>query len=180
MCSQAVSTLKNNIPRLGCHGMKKRLLILADLGHLKAYRLLYNAPGLRPKMELITTFNTQEASGRMKDKLTDSPQMFRSDAPPGDTQSVRSSGERHTMELEFARRAVKEIGQHISQIILHEPDAEECILSARKEIHGHLLDHIQPQARNRIVVNWPEDLTNLPTGALVDRVERWEREPVGA
>jgi hypothetical protein len=160
--------------------MKKRLLILADLGHLKAFRLVYNAPGLKPKLELISTFSTQEASGRLQDKVTDSPEMFRSDAPPGDIQSVRSSGERHNIELEFARRAVKEIGRRISEIVLSEPDAEECILAARKEIHGQLLDHIQPPARNRLIANWPEDLTNVPNGGLVDRIERWERELVGA
>jgi hypothetical protein len=160
--------------------MKKRLLILADLGHLKAFRLTYNAPGLKPKLELITTFSTQEASGRLKDKLTDSPEMFRSDAPPGNAQSVRSSGERHNMQLEFARRAVKEIGRQISDIILNEPDGEECILAARREIHGQLLDHIQPRARDRIVANWPEDLTNMPNGGLVGRVDKWEREPVEA
>src|SRR3954453_2766532 len=160
--------------------MKKRLLILADLGHLKAYRLLYNAPGLKPKLELITTVSTQEASGRLRDKVTDSSEMHRSDAPPGNNQSVRSSGERHGMEQEFARRAAKEIGQHISEIILNEPDADECIFAATKEVHGQFLNHIQPQARNRIIANWPEDLTNVPNGALVDRIERWEREPVGA
>jgi len=158
--------------------MKKRLLILADLGHLKAFRLLYNAPGLKPKLELITTISTQEASGRLTDKLTDSPEHFRGDG--ANTQGVRSTGERHTMEQEFARRAVKEIGQHITEIVLKEPDADECILSARKEIHGQLLDHIQPQARNRITANWPEDLTNVPNGGLVERIERWERELVGA
>lgn len=158
--------------------MKKRLLILADLGHLKAYRLLYHAPGLKPKLELITTISTQEASGRLRDKLTDSPDHFRGDGV--NTQGVRSTGERHTMELEFARRAVKQIGQHISEIVRNERDVEECILSARKEIHGQLLDHIEPAARNRIIANWPEDLTNLPNGALVERVERWERELVGA
>ena len=84
--------------------MKKRLLILADLGHLKAFRLVYNAPGLKPKLELITTFSTHEASGRLQEKVTDVPEMFRSDAPPGNMQSVRSSGERHTMKQEFARQ----------------------------------------------------------------------------
>jgi hypothetical protein len=159
--------------------MKKRLLILADLGHLKAYRLLYNAPGLKPKLELIGTFSTLEASGRMRDKVSDSPETYRADAAPGD-RGVRSSGERHNLGLELARRAVKEIGQQISELIGNQTEAEECIFAANREIHGQILDHIQPQARNKIIVNWPEDLTNVPNGDLVSRVEQWDKEGVGA
>jgi hypothetical protein len=158
--------------------MKKRLLILADLGHLKAYRLLYYAPGLKPKLELIETFSTQEASGRLRDKITDSPETFRGDA--ANSSGVRSSGERHNIILEFHRRAVKEIARHIDDLIRNEPDAEECLFAASKEIHNEVTEHLTPQERNRIIAHWHEDLTNLRNGDLVARVEEWEKQMVGA
>jgi hypothetical protein len=157
--------------------MKKRLLILADLGHLKAYRLLYSAPGLKPKLELIKTFSTLQASGRLTDKLTDSPETYRGDA--GRNQSVRSSGERHNIELELQKRAVKELAHQISDIIRNEPDIE-CLFAASKDTNSQILDHLPPNVRQRIVANWPDDLTNLPNGELVERVEEWERQAIGA
>jgi hypothetical protein len=165
-------------PRLDFRGMKKRLLILADLGHLKAYRLLYRAPGLKPKFELIKTFSTQEANGRLRDKLTDSPETFRADAAK--SQGVRASGERHNIELEFQRRAVKELAREISQIIRNEPESQECLFAASKEINPHIVEHLDPQARAKIVANWHDDLINLPNGELVGRVFDWERQAVGA
>lgn len=159
--------------------MKKRLLILADLGHLKAYRLLYNAPGLKPKLELIGTFSTQEASGRLRDKLTDNPDLKRGDVA-GTMQGVTSDGERHNIDLEFERRAVKELARHISDIIRNEPGLEECLFSASREIHNGILEHLTQSARNRIVAHWHEDLINLPNGDLVRRVDEWEKQAVGA
>jgi hypothetical protein len=158
--------------------MKKRLLILADLGHLKAYRLLYRAPGLRPKLELIGTFNTQEASGKLKDKLTDSPETYRGDA--GKNQSIRSSGERHNINLELHRRAVKELARHISEIVRNEPDGEECIFAAIKDINNEIVDQLQPDVRGKIIANWPDNLTNVPNGQLVERIQQWEKQGVAA
>lgn len=158
--------------------MKKRLLILADLGHLKIYRLLYNAPGLKPKFELITNFSTQEASGRLRDKITDSPETFRGDAGIGE--GIRSSGERHNIKLEFHRRAIKEIAKEIGDVIRKEPDLEECLFAAGKEIHNQIIEHLAPQARGKIIAHWHEDLTKVPNGDLVERVEEWEKQAVGA
>ncbi len=158
--------------------MKQRLLILTDLGHLKVYRLLYSAPGLKPKLELIKTFSTAEASGRLADKLTDSPETYRGDA--GRNQSVRSSGERHNIELELEKRAVKELVRQIAGILLDETEALECIFAASKEISPQILQQLPPNARSRVVANWPDDLTNLPNGKLVERVEEWERQAIGA
>jgi len=156
--------------------MKKRLLILADLGHLKAFRLLYNAPGLKPKLDLIGSFSTSEASNRMRDKVTDNPGMFRGDA--SSSSGVRSSGERHNMELEFHRRAIKELAGHINDIVRHEPDLEECLFAATKEIHNQILEQLQPQVRSKIVSHWREDLTRIPNASLVQRVDEWDKQPV--
>lgn len=159
--------------------MKKRLLILADLGHLKAYRLLYNAPGLKPKLELIGTFRTQEASGRLRDKLTDNPDLKRGDVA-GTQQGVTSDGERHNIDLEFERRAVKELARHINDIIGNEPGLEECFFAAARGQHNQIVEHLNPQARKKIIADWHEDLINLPNSELVRRVDEWEKQAVGA
>jgi hypothetical protein len=155
--------------------MKKRLLILADLGHLKAFRLLYNAPGLKPKLELIETFSTHEASGRMRDKVTDSPDLKRGDLA-GTNQGVTSDGERHNIDLEFQRRAQKELGRHIAEIIRSESDIDEWFFSAKNGINSHVLQHVPQQLRNKMIANWTEDLINLPNGELVRRVDEWEKQ----
>lgn len=159
--------------------MKKRLLILADLGHLKAYRLLYNAPGLKPKMELIGTFSTIEASGRLRDKLTDNPDLKRGDLA-GMQQGITSDGERHNIDLEFQRRAVKDLARQIGEIIRKEPGLDGCFFAAAKEPHNQIVEHLSAQARQQIIADWHEDLTNLPNGELVRRVDEWEKQAIGA
>jgi hypothetical protein len=159
--------------------MKKRLLILADLGHLKAFRLLYNAPGLKPKLELISTFSTPEASGRMRDKVTDSPDLKRGDVA-GTNQGITSDGERHNIDLEFRRRALKELGHQITEIVQHEPDLEECVFAASREIHNAVVELLSPQVRNKLVAEWSENLINAPHSELVRRVDDWQKQTVGA
>lgn len=159
--------------------MKKRLLILADLGHLKAYRLLYNVPGLKPKFELIDSFSTIEASGRLRDKLTDNPDLKRGDAS-STQQGVNSDGERHNIDLEFQRRAQKELGRRITEIVRKEPEAQEWFFAAKSSINSALLEHVPQQLRNGIVANWQDDLVNIPNGQLVQRVDEWEKQAVGA
>jgi hypothetical protein len=155
--------------------MKKRLLILADLGHLKAFRLLYNAPGLKPKLELIGTFSTTEASGRMRDKVTDSPDAKRGDVASA-TQGVTSDGERHNLSLEFQRRAQKQLGQQITDLVRNEADIEEWFFAAKNEINSHVLQHVPQSIRNKMIANWTEDLINIPNGELVHRVDEWEKQ----
>ena len=155
--------------------MEKRLLILADLGHLKAFRLLYNAPGLKPKLELIEHLSTAEASGRMRDKVTDSPDLKRGDVA-ATNQGITSDGERHNINLEFQRRAQKELGRRITEIVGKDSEIEEWFFAAKNELNSHILQHVPQQLRDRMIANWTEDLTNLPNGELVRRVDDWEKQ----
>jgi hypothetical protein len=104
--------------------------------------------------------------------------MFRGDA--SSSSGVRSSGERHNIELEFHRRAIKELAGHINDIVRHEPDLEECLFAATNGIHNQILEHLQPEVRGKIISHWREDLTRIPNASLVQRVGDWEKQAVGA
>src|SRR3989442_14024327 len=50
--------------------MANKLIILADLGELKAYKLTRDELDTTPRLELVETFNTLDGHGRIVDKVS--------------------------------------------------------------------------------------------------------------
>lgn len=115
----------------------------------------------------------------MRDKVTDSPDLKRGDVA-ATNQGITSDGERHNIDLEFRRRALKELGRQITEIIQNEPEVEECVFAAAREMHNAVLEHLSPAVRNKLVADWSENLINAPNSELVRRLEGWEKQAVGA
>ena len=82
--------------------MTKTILVTADLGHLKAYRLQQDQRPGRPKMEVLQTETTQ-ATRHLSDIVTDQAGQFRKGSFPAGP-SDRSDGEPHNLTLERQRR----------------------------------------------------------------------------
>ncbi len=140
--------------------MKNTLLVVADLGGYKAYRIAPNEkPNRAPHLELLEHYQNGQAHDRIADKVTDAAGRFprAGGINPG---GAMSAGERHNMELETRKRLVRQLGQRINTLAASQ-DIEQCMLAASREINGQLMGELNGQVRGKIVKNICADLTKV-------------------
>jgi hypothetical protein len=146
--------------------MKDTLLVVADLGSLKAYKLEKNQLHRSPRLELIEEFNTVQAHTKMGEQLTDQAGRFPR-TMVGPQSGAMSAGERHNIELENRKRLIKQLAQSLNEMLLR-AEVESCYLAASREINHQLLDGLSTQARQKIEKNVPADLTKIEKNDLLD------------
>jgi hypothetical protein len=140
--------------------MRNKLVLVSDLGCLKAYKVDYDELSTNPKVELIEEVTTDEADGRLSDKLTDEAGRF-----PGGGRGyhvVRANGERHNISLELERRAIGYLAGKVNHIVKNHGNEDRSVyLAAVKEINNQIMNRLEPMVRMRIEKNVPEDLTKI-------------------
>src|SRR5260370_33356449 len=130
--------------------MKDKLIIVADLGLLKAYRLTFT-PEKTPRLEQLEELVLEDAHSRVVDKVTDmagrhiSPTQKNWGAPLADD---------HNLKLEFKRRLIRHIANHIQRLI-ERSGCDDCWLAAHKAINDQMLEELPPLVRQRIKKNVP-------------------------
>ena len=146
--------------------MRNKLVVLVDLGCLKAYRVAYDGLSSTPQMELLDNFETIDVHERFNDLVSDEAGRFHGGNSM--VKGPRVSGERHNMKLEVERRSIRELARNVTALIKNVGEEVECYLAASKEIHHPLLDELEPSVRARIIRNVPEDLTHVDKGELLE------------
>ena len=144
--------------------MKNTLVVVADLGCLKAYRLDETPVQHTPRLALLQEFNNNGATVKLTDVTSDSAGRF----PRGSARSGQgmSDGERHNIQLEQRKRLVRQLAGNLSQL-LQESNAEDCYLAVSREIQHPLLEELDPAARARIVRCVQADLTKVDKSQLL-------------
>ncbi|SPE56795.1 conserved hypothetical protein [Verrucomicrobia bacterium] len=145
--------------------MKNTLVVVADLGCFKAYKLENNQPNRSPHLELVEVFDNPEAHGRIGDKVSDLGGRFPRGAR-NDGGSVMSDGERHNIELEMRRRFVRQLARRLNALA-QGAEAERWLLAASKEINHQLIEELDPQIRAKIEKNVPANLTKLEQAEIL-------------
>lgn len=145
--------------------MNNKLVVVVDLGCLKAYKVEYDEVSTNPRFELIKNINTDEADGRLSDKLTDEAGRFH--GGQRSQNEIRASGERHNINLEFERRAISQLAKTINQMVAKTPVSQTVYFAAIKEINHQVLDKLDPAVRARIEKVVPEDLTKIHGSKLL-------------
>jgi hypothetical protein len=147
--------------------MGNTLIAVTDLGSLHCFRMEERVAGQSPRMEPVETLHPADLHHRYGNTLT--ARTGRSASGNMNKQSAgnNSDGESHNMEIEKRRRAVKEIAEHISNL-LEGGDYERCFLAAPEEINSQLIDAIAPAARGKIERNLTCDLTRLNKSEILD------------
>jgi hypothetical protein len=148
--------------------MKDKLIIVVDLGLVRAYRIELTPQGT-PRLQQLQQVVLDEAHSRLKDRVTDlagrhgSPTQKSRSAPKGDDQNLK---------LESKRRLIRQIAVRIADII--QQDAKNgCWLAAPKETNLQILNELPPAARERIQKTVPCDFTKLsPAEVLEHFLER--------
>src|ERR1700757_4650225 len=95
--------------------MRNKLVIVTDRGCLKAYRVEYDEQSTHPRLELIESFNTTDAHGRLSDKLTDAAGRFAGGT--ANVKGVRTFGERHNIKLEMDKRVVRYLAGSVNDLV---------------------------------------------------------------
>jgi hypothetical protein len=143
--------------------MKNTLLVVADLGGYKAFKLENNDnnhhPNHAPRLEFLEQFENPEAHGHLVDKVSDLSGRF----PRGTgtkAGGAMADGERHNIELESRKRLVRQLAQRLN-LLARNSEIDRCFLAASKEINHQLLEELDPEVRLKIEKNIPADLTKL-------------------
>jgi hypothetical protein len=145
--------------------MKNTLVVVTDLGCLKAYRL-ENHPNKSLRLELVEEFNNAEAHGKLGEKVTDLSGRFPRRTGVQHTTGAMSDGERHNIELESRKRLVRQLAQRLNGLVRGK-EVERCLLAASREINHQLLEELEPQVRAKIEKNVPVDLTKLERAEIL-------------
>jgi hypothetical protein len=140
--------------------MKNTLLVVADLGGFKAFKLENNNHLNRtPRLEFIEQFDNAEAHGRLVEKVTDLSGRFPRSIGLKESAAM-SDGERHNIELEARKRFIRKLAQRLN-VLARNQDVEQCFLAASREINHPLLAELEPQVRAKIAKNVSADLTKI-------------------
>jgi hypothetical protein len=146
--------------------MKNTLVVVADLGCFRAFRLENHHPAQTARLEPVEEFNNAEAHGKLGDKVSDLSGRFPRTSSAAHSAGAMSDGERHNIELESRKRLVRQLAQQFNALARGK-DVERCLLAASREINHQLLDELEPQVRAKIEKNIPVDLTKLERAEIM-------------
>jgi hypothetical protein len=146
--------------------MKNTLVVVADLGCFKAYRLENDHADRTPRLEPVQEFNNADAHNKLGDKVTDMSGRFPRSAGAAHATGAMSDGERHNIELESRKRLVRQHAHRLNALA-RTKDFDRCLLAASREINHQLLDELEPQVRAKIAINLSADLTKLERAEIL-------------
>ena len=139
--------------------MKNTLLVVAELGGYKAFKIDNNQLNRAPRLELLEHYENPLAHGRIVDRMSDLSGRFpRGSGIKG--AGAMSDGERHNIELESRKRLVRQLAQRLN-VLARNPEVERCLLAASKDINRQLMEELEPQVRCKVEKNIPADLTKI-------------------
>jgi len=140
-----------------------KLLIVADLGKLRALRVQYHK-NRSPSVEALEEFSFEDAHQRVVEKVSDLAGRHKGPSPHPGAAPVADD---HNLRLETRRRIVKQIAKQTAQLVrAHNP--EGFWFAAPKDICNQILEELPQEIRAKAAATAPRDLTKLPSRELVE------------
>ncbi|MEN8264125.1 MAG: host attachment protein [Nitrospirota bacterium] len=138
--------------------MDKIIIITADLGHFKAYRITKDPLEASPEITLIESYDSIEGHGKLGDKLSDAAGRFgRGGVKEG---TAKGSGERHNIELETEKRLIKMIAKDIDDLTVSE-GCDKWYLAAGEKINRQIVENLKPEVKDKLLKNITANLTKI-------------------
>lgn len=139
------------------------LIVLADLGRVKAYRITRDEldPNESSAFEDIADVNLANQHSKVSDRVTDKAGRFSYGA------GSKSVGESHHEQQEAESHQLKDVAEVINEIAANHK--EDIHLAAPKEIIGVLTDALDAGVLKRIRKQLPLNLVKLPKLELLER-----------
>ncbi len=144
----------------------KEIVIVVDLGHFKAYRLIKSPMG-SPRLELIEEYDNISAHGRLSEKLSDEAGRFGMGMEKG---SIKGYGEAHHLELDIQKKIIKLIVKDINALINAEKP-ERWYLAAPKKVNNQIVENLLTEVRETLKKNVKADLTKVKKSELLEYFE---------
>lgn len=142
------------------------LIIVADLGKLKAYRIIKDPLKLASdKVEVIQEITTRESHAKASDKFTDAAGRFYLGGGIAGTAS--GYGEPHTAASEEERRAIKLLVEEICGLVQKE-GCKKWHVALDKSISNQVLAILPPEIKARLGKNISANLTRTDKARLMD------------
>jgi hypothetical protein len=144
-----------------------KIIIVADLGHFRAYRVIRNKRE-SPRVELIESYDSVEAHGKLSEKLSDDAGRFGMSG--GKNGSAKGYGEPHKMELEMQKKVIRLIAGDVDSIVARE-GFPRWYLAAGEKINSQLIEYLGAEAKARLARNLTSNLTKVRAPELLARFE---------
>jgi hypothetical protein len=141
-----------------------RIVILADMGKLRAIRL---SPAGTPTTPHQNPKSIEEIDLPNLERDTDRPGSFPRGAAAVET-VVMSSGENHNVKREHEKRRLAKLAHEIIEILDREGPRSWCF-AAPDPINTRLLSLIPPKSRKFLTANLKVDLTHAPLEEIENR-----------
>jgi hypothetical protein len=134
-----------------------KIIITADLGHFKAYKLTETPTG-KWKIDMIESYDSIEGHGKLGDKLSDTAGRFEGGGGKGET--TKGYGDLHNLEMEIQKKLARMIAQDINVFIEKEDYTAWC-LAAPEKINGIIVKLLKPEVKTAMIKNIMADLPNM-------------------
>ncbi|MDP3244986.1 MAG: host attachment protein, partial [bacterium] len=121
--------------------MNKTLLIVADLGLLRAYRETKNVADRPPHLELVEELKLESAHQKLSDQLSDQAGRFPRGGGAANISGNLSAGESLNSEAEQTRRLISQLAGRINAL-LGDNEVTRCSIAISGAIHNQLLEAI--------------------------------------
>jgi hypothetical protein len=144
--------------------LNKIIIIAADLGHFKAYRITKDPLETSPGITLIESYDSIEGHGKLGDKLSDAAGRFGRGG--GKEEPAKGSGERHNIELEIEKRLIKMMAKDIDTVIVSEK-CDKWYLAAGEKINRQLVENLKPEVKDKLLKNITANLTNIKKSEIL-------------
>jgi hypothetical protein len=139
--------------------MNTHVIIVADMGRLKAFRINEKSLVRRHKAEVIKKIEYEAAHKKLSDIVTDREGRFRGSGNA--RSSHRATGEEHNLKSDLAKKAIKHLAKDIENII-QSTTANSYYLALPKPIIKQTLDEIGSGAKKKITHHIAADLSKEP------------------
>ena len=148
--------------------MKGTLILLADLGCLKAFKLENGEANRSPRLEPVEEFLQPQAHERVVEQVTDISGRFHRGTTKSNAAGAMSDGERHNINLEKRKRLVRNLAGRVNRLA-KDPEIDRCWMAASREISNPLLNELDPAVRAKIQTVVAADLTKLDRSEILKR-----------
>jgi hypothetical protein len=146
--------------------MEDKVIILTDMEHFKAYRVIQENYPEKYSIELITSFENIIAHQKMRERVSDRAGCFQGSGSQGI--GGHGCGDPHRIKLEDKKRAVRTIAERVNSV-LGEKNYSSWYFAAPKKINHEILGNIRQDHIARLRKNINLDLTKISKEELYDR-----------
>ena len=140
--------------------MTDKMIVLADLGRVKAYRVTYDMMTSKAQVEQVYDCEFLDSHLRMADRVSDSAGRYAAMGASG-----ASTSDDNGMMDETERRLIRMVAEKISELVAGE---RYWYMAAPENINGRIIVHLQPPARSGLLKNLTADLVKVPKQTLLD------------